>query len=71
VGFSATETARQLRLHEFVVKKCLEQARSVSIDQLCAIYFSLAEYDAAIKTGRISEMLALDLLIAEAWAGQA
>ncbi len=70
LGFSTTETARQLRMHEFVVKKCLDQARAVSFEQLCAIYNSLAEYDAAIKTGKISDTLALDLLIAEACAGQ-
>ena len=70
LGFSTAEAARQLRLHEFVVRKCLGQARSVSFEQLCSIYDSLAEYDAAIKTGRIDDTLALDLLIAEACAVQ-
>ena len=65
LGFNVAESAKQLRLHEFVVKKSLAQAQNFSFDQLSRIYDSLAESDAAIKTGKMNETLALDLLIAE------
>jgi DNA polymerase-3 subunit delta len=65
LNFTVAESAKQLRLHEFVVKKGLAQAQNFSFGQLSHIYDSLAESDTAIKTGKENETLALDLLIAE------
>jgi DNA polymerase-3 subunit delta len=65
LGFGATEISRRLGLHEFVVQKGMAQSRNFTFEQLGGIYDSLAECDAAIKTGRIGDSLALDLLVAE------
>jgi DNA polymerase-3 subunit delta len=64
-GLSVSETAKRLGLHEFVVKKGVSQARNFSFDQLSRIYDLLAESDTSIKTGRLNQALALDLLVAE------
>jgi len=65
LDFTVAESAKQRRLHEFVVKKGLAQAQNFSFDQLSHIYDSLAASDTAIKTGKMNETLALDLLMAE------
>jgi DNA polymerase III subunit delta len=65
LGMSEPEIAHELRLHEFVVKKGNLQARPFSFDQLTHIYEALAATDEAIKTGKLQDMLALDLLVAE------
>ncbi len=65
LGSSIPESSRQLGLHEFVIQKGLAQARNFSFGQLSDIYDSLAEFDSAIKSGRIGDILALDLFIAE------
>jgi DNA polymerase III subunit delta len=65
LGTSEPEIARELRLHEFVVKKGNLQARAFTVDQLTRIYEALAATDEAIKTGKLQEVLALDLLLAE------
>ncbi len=64
-GMSEPEIARELRMHEFVVKKCNLQARAYTFDQLTLIYETLAGTDEAIKTGKLQDVLALDLLLAE------
>jgi DNA polymerase-3 subunit delta len=48
----------------FMAQKLLEQARRFSLQQLEAIYRNLLETDFAIKMGRVSDALALDLLVA-------
>jgi DNA polymerase III delta subunit len=42
----------------------VEQARRFTLQQLEAIYRNLLETDFAIKMGRVSDALALDLLVA-------
>jgi DNA polymerase III subunit delta len=64
-GIPEAEIARDLRLHEFVVKKGNRQARAFTFEQLTRIYEALAETDEAIKTGKAQDVLALDLLFAE------
>jgi DNA polymerase III subunit delta len=49
---------------DFVAGKALEQARGFTMDQLEAIYRYLLETDHGIKTGKVNEGLALDLLVA-------
>ena len=65
LGLSESEIARELRLHEFVVKKGNLQARAFTFVQLTRIYEALAATDEAIKTGKAQDVLALDLLVAE------
>lgn len=52
------------RLPDRVLRNLSAQAKRFSPAQLEQVYRHLAETDAAIKTGRISDMLALDLLVA-------
>ncbi len=48
----------------FLIPKLTEQARNFTLEQLEAIYRNLLESDYAIKTGKVSDVLALDLLVA-------
>jgi DNA polymerase-3 subunit delta len=50
---------------EYVVKKTLEQAARYSMPRIKQVYQQLLETDIAIKTGKYSEDLALNILIAE------
>ena len=56
--------AKRLGLHPFVAKKGLAQAHNFTMAQLEAIYDKLLETDLAIKTGRMEDVLALDMLVA-------
>ena len=49
---------------DFVAGKAIEQARNFTMAQLEAIYRYLLDTDHGIKTGRVNESLALDLLVA-------
>jgi DNA polymerase-3 subunit delta len=55
----------RLKLHPYVVSKVLQQARNFSLAQLDTAFDRLVEADWAIKTGRASEVLALDLLVVD------
>jgi DNA polymerase-3 subunit delta len=55
--------AGRLKLHPFVVKKGLDQARNFRLDQLERAHERLVETDWAIKTGELDEVLALDMLV--------
>jgi len=62
-GLSQQDMATRLKLHPFVVKKTTRQAMNFSMEQLEAIYRKLLETDVAIKTGKMDEVLALDMLV--------
>jgi DNA polymerase-3 subunit delta len=49
---------------DFVAGKAIEQARNFTMEQLETIYRYLLDTDHGIKTGRVNESLALDLLVA-------
>ena len=53
---------------DFVVRKTKEQARSYSLDALKQLYERLLETDLAIKTGKVSDELGLEMFVAEASA---
>lgn len=56
--------ARRLGEHPYPIKKIIPQARQFNLAQLKQIYSQLTEVDHAIKTGKLTSDLALDLLIA-------
>jgi DNA polymerase-3 subunit delta len=62
-GLSQQDMATRLRQHPFVVKKTMRQAMNFSMEQLETIYRKLLETDVALKTGQMSEVLALDMLV--------
>jgi DNA polymerase-3 subunit delta len=51
--------------HRFVIQKGSRQARNFSMERLEAIYAHLADVEQHIKTGKIGDLLALDLLVAQ------
>ncbi len=59
------DIASRLKLHPFVARKIISQARRFSQNQLDMIYHLLLEIDSETKTGVMSVDLNVDLLIAE------
>lgn len=65
-GRTDIEIGEKLRItNDFALRKTLEQTRKFSIEKLRYIYHKLLETDLAIKTGKFSGELALNILIAE------
>jgi len=62
-GLSQQDMATRLKLHPFVVKKTTRQAMNFSMEQLETIYQKLLETDLSIKTGKMNDVLALDMLV--------
>ena len=57
--------ADALGIHEFVAKKLGSQARAFgSLEQIEGIYRTLTNYDFSIKTGKVTDVMALQLFIA-------
>ncbi|MGD1993599.1 MAG: DNA polymerase III subunit delta [Anaerolineae bacterium] len=63
-GQSATSVAPILEIHPYPARKLHRQARNFTMDQLEKIYRHLLATDAQIKTGKITPVVALDLLVA-------
>lgn len=63
-GGSPRDLPSLLKLHPFPAEKVGKQSRAFTVDQLEAIYLRLQAYDEDMKTGRITPLLALDLLAA-------
>ncbi len=55
----------RLKLHPFVARKSIAQARLFTADELKKIYRKIFEADLNIKTGKMEPKTALDLLISE------
>ena len=64
-GLTQQEITARLKLHPFVVKKGLAQARNFDMAQLEAAHRHLVETDWSIKTGRAEPVLALDMLVVD------
>jgi DNA polymerase-3 subunit delta len=62
-GLVPTEIAGRLGLAPWMVPKFIDQARKFDMAQLEAAHQRLVETDWAIKTGKMEETLALDLLV--------
>jgi DNA polymerase-3 subunit delta len=62
---SQQEIASRLKLHPFVVKKGLAQARNFEMAQLAAAHQRLVETDMSVKSFDMDGVLALDLLIVD------
>jgi DNA polymerase-3 subunit delta len=59
-----SDMARLLGIHPFVAEKISRQARQFTLQGLENIYHSLLELDRAMKISQVSEVLALDTLVA-------
>lgn len=65
-NLSPPEAARRLGVASVsLYHRLVRQAQSYALDDLQDIYGKLLETDLAVKTGRLNEELALDLLVAE------
>lgn len=64
-GLAPDEITNRLKLHPFVVEKGLAQAYNFDMGQLEAAHQRLVETDWSIKTGRVGDVLALDMLVVE------
>jgi DNA polymerase-3 subunit delta len=64
-GLSQPEIVDRLQLHPYVVEKSLAQASNFDMAQLEAAHQRLTNTDWAIKTGRLDQVLALDLLVTD------
>jgi DNA polymerase-3 subunit delta len=64
-GLAEREIATRLKLHPYVTKKGLAQARHLSKDQLRDAHKRIVETDWSIKTGEVDDKLALDLLVVD------
>jgi DNA polymerase-3 subunit delta len=59
------EMASRLKLHPYVVEKTSAQARNFGLAQLEAAHQRLVETDWSIKTGKVEDALALDMLVVD------
>jgi DNA polymerase-3 subunit delta len=57
--------ARAVGLHPYPTQKAMQQSRQWQPEELRAVYDRLLETDLAIKTGKLADDLALDLLVVE------
>jgi DNA polymerase-3 subunit delta len=65
-GASVAEMQRELEIkYAFIIEKAVRQAQHFSMRRLEAIYAQLADVELQIKTGKIEDGLALDLLVTE------
>lgn len=65
-GYSQQQMAGMIKMHPYVVKKAMEQARHFSEDSLKKLLGILAEEDFRMKSGQVDKRLALELFIARA-----
>jgi DNA polymerase-3 subunit delta len=63
-GLAISTIAKRAKMHPFVAEKAQRQAMNFSMGQLEVIYARLLDTDLAIKTGRMTDVLALDTLVA-------
>lgn len=65
LGLGKEEIAKAIGLHPFPTQKAMEQCRRWRMSDLEAAYDKLLAADLAIKTGKLPDDLALDLLVVE------
>jgi DNA polymerase III delta subunit len=63
-GLSSRQTANLVKLHPFVLRKGLEQARNFSLTTLTNIFSQLVRIDYSVKSGRGDYLTSLNMLIA-------
>jgi DNA polymerase-3 subunit delta len=63
-GMDPPTISKRIKLHPYPTGKLYAQARNFSMDQLERVHQRLLEIDLQVKTSRIDQVVALDLLIA-------
>lgn len=64
-GYTSKMIATKLNIHPFVASKCLAQSKQFTEDRLRLLLNSSLNVDLSIKTGKMSEQLALEMLVIE------
>jgi len=64
-GYNSKMIASKIGIHPFVAQKCADQSRHYTIRQLKELLNHFLEMDHMIKSGKINDRLALELLIVE------
>lgn len=64
-GIDSSTAAKKLGMHPFVASQALKQGKRFSVDELKNALNKCLEMDVAIKSGKIKENIAAELLIAE------
>lgn len=64
-GYTNKSIASKLSLHPFVVSKCATQSKRFSVEQLSKNLNTFLEVDLTIKTGKMDEKIAMEMLIME------
>jgi len=64
-GVSNNDLSKQLNLHGYAMDKLLEEVPRHSLTKLMKAHRLLAETDEKIKSGKLSDMLALEMLLGE------
>lgn len=62
-GMSPDEIKRELKMHPYVIRKTMNQARNFTMKKVEQVYDKLINADLAMKTGKIDPRTALDLLV--------
>ena len=62
---SRNDLSKQLNLHGYAMDKLLEEVRRHNLSKLMAAHNLLAETDEKIKSGKLTDMLALEMLLGE------
>jgi len=62
---SRNDLSKQLNLRGYAMDKLLEEVRRHNLSKLMAAHSLLAETDEKIKTGKLTDMLALEMLLGE------
>lgn len=62
-GLSQGQITKELRIHPYVAKKCLQQSNYFTMDQLKTGLAECLKVDYGIKSGRIKDRLGIEVLI--------
>lgn len=68
-GLGMGQIQERLGLSEYPLRQAMEQARSFSWGRIREIYHRILEADLAIKSGRLGDDIALDILLSELFRG--
>ena len=69
-GYGQQEIAGKLGVQSFVVKNCINYGRRYTKAELVHVVQSCTESEEAVKTGRLSDVLSVELLIVEFSSGK-
>ena len=61
---SPQEISKIVNLHEFVVKQDMEKLKKVNLNYLVAIREALTDIEYNIKSGKLSDEIAFDMILA-------